>query len=964
VPTATPTPSPTPKVSGTILVVNSPKIIGANVPANSQCTYVTAYPIGSTGNVSPLSSSGLFSPAGIARDPRNGNIYVVNQCNTITVYAADAYGNAAPIAVIGGSNTGLYSPTAIALDSVGNIYVANPFQPGTFGPRILEYAAGSSGNVTPTATISGSNTGLDAERTGIALDASGKIYAALDTGVNVYPAGSNGNVAPIASLDISTGASAVAFDSRNLYVAGGGGFLGKAGSVTVYPLGSTGHPAPVAAIGGSNTQLGDPAGIAVDSAHIYVANSYGSGSVTVYPLDANGNVAPVATVIGPDTGLDQPSGIALDSSGAIYVTNYAGDTITMYANLSNGDVAPSAMIGNGGHTGLQDPQSIALDSKGEIYVTNYFGCQPTSNPPGSEMPPCGNIMVYGTGSNAATSPIATISDAGLAIPTGIALDSTGEIYVANYGILFYSAPPNQVSIYAAGSQGMVTPIDTVTAGPYFPTGIAVDSSGKFYVANSGIYGDGNVTVYAPVSDGAGLIATISGPKTGLSTPLGVAVDESGSIYVLDSSAGILVFPPASSGDTPPMATISGSNTQLNGADGIALDSADNIYVTNGGNLTSGGNNSVTVYAAGSSGNVPPIVTISGVNTLLSNPSGIAIGPAVAPTSTSSASPTPAPTETPTPTPIPTPTRPENLFVTNPSDNTVTIYPAGFSGDVTPIATISGPNTGLSSPGPIALDPNGNLYVENAGSVTTVYPPGSSGDVAPMATITGIPSGSFAVDASGNIYGVSQSGGGGNSSGSVIIYAVGSDGKAAPMATISGSNTGLYRPNGIALDLAANIYVSNAGIESCTLVPIFPAGIVCDWISSSVTVYLAGANGNVAPISISPAPCCGSDTTNTSTLAVAVDSSDNEYVIEGANPYSDLGPILESVVGPGFTISGPDSGLNGAVAIAVDSSGDIYVLNSGSGANPGPPFPGPPTIVEYPSGATISPNGIGGIAIGR
>ena len=98
------------------------------------------------------------TPAGIALGSA-GNIYVTNYSNgpgTITVYAAGASGNVMPTATIAGSNTGLDGPRGIALDDAGNIYVAN-----YFGDSITVYAAGASGNARPMATIAGSNTGLN-----------------------------------------------------------------------------------------------------------------------------------------------------------------------------------------------------------------------------------------------------------------------------------------------------------------------------------------------------------------------------------------------------------------------------------------------------------------------------------------------------------------------------------------------------------------------------------------------------------------------------------------------------------------------------------------------------------------------------------------------------------------------------------------------------------------------------------
>lgn len=87
---------------------------------------------------------------------------------------------------------------------------------------------------------------------------------------------------------------------------------------------------------------------------------------------------------------------------------------------------------------------------------------------------------------------------------------------------------------------------------------------------------------------------------------------------------VLVYAAGASSTDSPIQTIEGSKTKLNGAEDIAVDANANMYVANF-NL-SGSKGFVTVYAAGATGNVAPIRTISGSHTELNRPFGIALNP--------------------------------------------------------------------------------------------------------------------------------------------------------------------------------------------------------------------------------------------------------------------------------------------------------------------------------------------------
>ena len=222
------------------------------------------------------------------------------------------------------------------------------------------------------------------------------------------------------------------------------------------------------------------------------------------------------------------------------------------------------------------PWGIVIDSAGNLYVTTYFEVKKI-NSVGVD-----STFAGGTQGNAD----GTGTAAQFNYASGIAIDSTGNLYVADYSNhrIRKITPSGVVSTFAGSSQGYAD--GNGTAAQFnSPYGIAIDSSGNLYVAD--YYGRrirkistaGVVSTFAGANgyvDGAGTIARFSSPS-------GITQDYLGNLYVADRrNHKIRKITPdgvvsSFAGSSQGYADGTGTAAQFNSPYGIAIDSAGNLY---------------------------------------------------------------------------------------------------------------------------------------------------------------------------------------------------------------------------------------------------------------------------------------------------------------------------------------------------------------------------------------------------
>jgi uncharacterized repeat protein (TIGR01451 family) len=233
-----------------------------------------------------------------------------------------------------------------------------------------------------------------------------------------------------------------------------------------------------------------------------------------------------------------------------------------------------------------------------------------------------------------------------------------------------------------------------------------------------------------------------------------------------------------------------------------------------------------------------------------------------------------------------------ILVTNYLADTVTKYAPGASGDATPVATIAGPNTGLSAPLSIVVDAGGRIIVANGSGSVTVYAPDASGDATPIATIAG-PNTLLDFTAGGTVGGAVALG---TEPQGNLLMAVGptnrivqhartASGDVAPLVTIAGPSTALTLPSGAAMGVSGNVFANNFSADT-------------------VTEYAAGASGDAAPIATIGGGATGLNQPNSITL----DSAANLLVANNAGTVTEYVPGATGNVAPIATIAGGSTGL--------------------------------------------------------
>ncbi|GHG77771.1 hypothetical protein GCM10018980_76300 [Streptomyces capoamus] len=299
--------------------------------------------------------------------------------------------------------------------------------------------------------------------------------------------------------------------------------------------------------------------------------------------------------------LHGPYGIVVDGTGTLYFCDRENNRVRKVT--TDGRIRTVAGTGAAGFSGddgsalsaqLNHPRGVAADSAGNLYIAD------SDNHRVRKVTPDGKISTFaGTDTAGSDGDGGPAAEAQLNLPIGVAVDSAGDLYIAdnmNHRVRKVTMADGKINAFAGdgtpGNKG--DDGSAVAAQLKQPVGVAVDGRGEVYITDFGNHRVRKVTIEGKIRAVAGTgtagFGGDGGPATSaqLHYPVGVVVDSIGDLYIADRD-NHRVRKVAHDGK---ISTVAGTDTagfdgdggpaaeaELNHPYGLAVDCVDALYIT-------------------------------------------------------------------------------------------------------------------------------------------------------------------------------------------------------------------------------------------------------------------------------------------------------------------------------------------------------------------------------------------------
>jgi len=485
------------------------------------------------------------TPLGIALDS-NGNVYVADRGNdriqkfTSTGQFITKWGSR------GGRDAQFLGPGGIAIDNDSNVYVAD-----SFNHRIQKFT--SNGEFVTNFGSFGSGDGEFMIPFGVAIDSSGHFYVTDTWNHRIQKFKSNGEF--VAKWG-SEGSGDGQFDKPQGIAIDGNGNVYVADTYNDRIQKFTSNGQFIAKWGRSGKGIGqfsEPGGIVIDgSGNVYVADTFND---RIQKFTSDGQFIIKWGSFGNGDGqFLLHGGIAIDSNSNVYVADTYNNRIQKF--MAEGRFITKWGSGGSGDGRFNEPSGIAIDGSANVYVTDTWNDRIqkfTSN----------GKFVAKWGSSG-------LGDGEFALPYDIAIDGSGNIYIADtYNTHIQKFTPKGVFIAKWGSFGSGD-------GEFkTPSGIDIEASGNVYVADTENHriqkftSNGQfLTKWGSAGDGDGQF----------NKPADIAVGSNGNVYVADTENHRIQKFTSDGEFVSKWGSRSSADGQFNTPQGIAVDSNGYIYV--------------------------------------------------------------------------------------------------------------------------------------------------------------------------------------------------------------------------------------------------------------------------------------------------------------------------------------------------------------------------------------------------